>query len=136
MSRCSKGNWTKPLVFPAGELSDPNVVQSPDKGDLACGKEAQCKDLALRYNPNQEPGTEFYCLPKVESWDNLPVKISRDQKCLLLCDRRPVARLECKKGSWTGQPSAVFGATRKEKPSSLGMNLKKQLKRLNKAIKM
>jgi len=118
MSRCTQKTWSKPLVFPAGVLTDPTVVQSPDKGDLACNPQ-MCGDLSLSYNPNKEPGADFYCNPPITSWDNLPVKISGNQKCLLLCDKRPVARLECIKGSWTGQPSDGMWCNKEKGPLTI-----------------
>jgi hypothetical protein len=69
--------------------------------DMPCN----CQSLNLTYNPNSEPGAQFFCSPLLD-WNSLPVRISATSQCSLLCDLMLVASIECKEGKWTGQPEA------------------------------
>jgi len=91
---CENGAWTPVDLKPASDA----VVNTPDT-DSPC----QCLDFSLWYNPNEEPGADFYCTEtdfSAASPENI-LNISPTEECVLMCDNYLVANIGCQNGAWT-----------------------------------
>jgi len=91
---CVNGAWDNLMLQPDTDA----VVNTPDT-DSPC----QCMEFQLWYNPNDEPGADFYCTQtdfSAASAENI-LSIQPDEECVLLCDNFLVANIQCQNGDWT-----------------------------------
>lgn len=81
-----------------------------------------CVDFNLWYNPNDEPGADFFCA-NTDFTDASPeniMKIPADDECVLLCDNFLAANIKCQNGGWLDADPQMGIACYKAPPTTAG----------------
>jgi len=112
-STCMNGKWEPVVAKPETDVT----INTPDQ-DTDC----KCLDFNIWYNPNDEPGADFYCSKtdfSKASAENI-MKIDPTEECVLLCDNFLVANVQCQNGAWTDADPEMGIACYKAPPTLPG----------------
>lgn len=90
---CTKEGEEMKWVPNKNDGPDPTT---PEKDKSKC----KCPEFEFGYDPNKEPGAQFFCDPEFKFEDGKNTKLEATSECILICDHQVRKQIFCHDGGW------------------------------------